>query len=264
MSTRRGFEYNREAWNTQVAKKDRWTIPVDVEAIARARLGELSILLTPAKPVPAAWFPEPLAGTKVLCLASGGGQQGPLLAAAGASVTVLDASPAQLEQDRSVAGREGLDLELVLGDMADLSRFAAETFDWIFHPCSNCFAEDIRPVWRECHRVLKPGGLLLAGFVNPVVFQADAAALREGKVIIKYSAPYSDFDHLDDPEIEKLRAAGEPLVFAHSLEAQLGGQLEAGFTLTALYEDVLGDPAIDAVMPGTIATRALKRHRAGS
>ena len=39
--------------------------------------------------MPADWFGD-LAGAPVLCLASGGGQQGPLLAAAGARVTVFD------------------------------------------------------------------------------------------------------------------------------------------------------------------------------
>ena len=96
-------------------------MPVGPEEIARARRGDWSLVLTPTKPVPADWFP-PLAGLDVLCLASGGGQQGPILAAAGANVTVFDNSPNQLAQDRLVADREGLAIETVQGDMADLSR----------------------------------------------------------------------------------------------------------------------------------------------
>ncbi len=68
------------------------------ETIARARNGDFSILLTEQKPVPREWFP-PLPGLEALCLACGGGQQGPVLAAAGANVTVLDNSPRQLDQD---------------------------------------------------------------------------------------------------------------------------------------------------------------------
>ena len=52
-------------------------------------------------------------GRDVLCLASGGGQQAPLLAAAGARVTSWDNSPQQLALDRHVAEREGLALEIV-------------------------------------------------------------------------------------------------------------------------------------------------------
>ena len=76
--------YNREAWNNRVAQKNRWTTPVIPEAIAAVRVGDWHVLLTPQKPVPRPWFPE-LVGLEVLCLASGGGQQGPILAAAGGS-----------------------------------------------------------------------------------------------------------------------------------------------------------------------------------
>jgi hypothetical protein len=34
------------------------------------------------QPIPLDWFPADLAGVAILCLASGGGQQGPVLAAA--------------------------------------------------------------------------------------------------------------------------------------------------------------------------------------
>ena len=89
--------YNREAWNREVqAGENRWTKPVDSETIARVKQGEFSILLTENIPVPHRWFP-PLKGADVLCLASGGGQQGPILAAVGARVTVFDNSPAQLK-----------------------------------------------------------------------------------------------------------------------------------------------------------------------
>ena len=136
--------YNREAWNRQVAEGNPWTIPVSSEAVAAARRGEWSIVLTPSIPVPRAWFPL-LDGADVLCLASGGGQQGPILAAAGAQVTVFDNSPRQLARDREVAEREGLGIRTVEGDMADLSAFADASFDLIVpsgleHLCARCAA----------------------------------------------------------------------------------------------------------------------------
>ncbi len=162
-------KYNQVMWDALVDLNDRWTVPVGAEVIARARRGEFSIVLTPAKPVPGEWFPN-LQGCEVLCLASGGGQQGPVLAAAGAKVTVLDNSPKQLEQDRRVAEREQLEITTVEGDMADLSVFEEASFDLIFHPCSNSFVPDVRPVWREAHRVLRTGGDLLSGFCNPIIY----------------------------------------------------------------------------------------------
>src|SRR5688572_1989939 len=161
--------YNRHAWDRNVEKGDPWTIPVSPEIIAAACQGEVSILLTPAKPVPRNWFP-PLSGCQVLCLASGGGQQAPTLAAAGARVTVLDNSPNQLAQDQFVAERESLELTTVEGDMRDLSMFRDESFDLIVHPCSNMFVPEVRPVWREAFRVLRPGGVMLAGFFNSAFF----------------------------------------------------------------------------------------------
>ena len=83
--------YNRTAWNKQVASGNQWTVPVSADMIAAARRGEWTVLLTPTKPVPSAWFPN-LKGCDLLCLASGGGQQGPIFAAAGANVTVFDNS----------------------------------------------------------------------------------------------------------------------------------------------------------------------------
>jgi ubiquinone/menaquinone biosynthesis C-methylase UbiE len=100
----------------------------------------------------------------VLCLASGGGQQGPILAAAGANVTVFDNSPAQLKQDQLVAERESLSIGTVEGDAADLSAFADASFDLIFNPVSTVFMPDVRAVWKECYRVLHPGGILMTGF----------------------------------------------------------------------------------------------------
>jgi SAM-dependent methyltransferase len=148
--------YNRHAWDRQVERGNRWTVPAGPEEIARARKGDWEIVLTPTKPVPADWFP-PLPGLDVLCLASGGGQQGPILAAAGANVTVYDNSPKQLAQDRLVADGEGLALETVEGDMADLHALPDDRFDLIVHPCSNVLVPDVRPVWREAFRVLRPG-----------------------------------------------------------------------------------------------------------
>ena len=131
-------QYNKAAWNHEVERGNKWTIPVSTIEITNARQGKWEILLTPSKPVPSNWFPE-LKDLDILCLASGGGQQGPILAAAGAKVTVIDNSPRQLEQDCLVAMRESLDLTIIEGDMTDLSMFGDQTFDVIVHPVSNIF-----------------------------------------------------------------------------------------------------------------------------
>jgi SAM-dependent methyltransferase len=251
-------EYNRRAWDRQVDEGNRWTVPVGPEVTAAARRGEWSVVLTPTEPVPRDWFP-PLAGLDVLCLASGGGQQGPVLAAAGARVTVVDNSPKQLARDREVAARDGLTIATVEGDMRDLSAFADASFELIFHPCSNGFVPDVRPVWRECFRVLRSGGVLLSGFANPLLYAFDvAAATDRGELVVKYPIPYSDLTSLTDEERRRFTDKGEPLVYGHTLNDQIGGQLAAGFVLTGLFEDRDPTHPLAKYLATFVATRALK------
>ena len=254
-------EYNRIAWDRQVEAGNPWTIPVSAAEIAEARQGRWQIVLTPTKPVPRDWFPN-LAGLDVLCLASGGGQQGPILAAAGAAVTVLDNSPAQLARDRLVADRESLAISTVEGDMADLHMFDDGSFDLIVHPVSNVFVPDVRPVWAEAYRVLRTGGVLLAGVTNPVRYLFDfELGERTGLWQVVHALPYSDLAILSEDEKRRYAEAGEPLEFGHTLEDQIGGQLTAGFVLTGFYEDRYADEGEDSLSRYTasfIATRAVK------
>ncbi len=256
-------DYNRDAWDKQVQGGNVWTQPVSPEIIANARRGEWGVLLTEQKIVPREWFvvreQSDIRGLDILCLASGGGQQAPTFAAAGARVTVLDNSPRQLAQDRLVAERDGLEIATIEGDARDLSMLADEAFDLVFHPVSNLFIPQVRPIYREAFRVLRRGGILLAGFMNPAMYLFSYDAL-DGKepLTVKYKLPYSDVEHLPKAELEKLIAKGVPLEYSHSLTDQLGGQLDAGFHLIALYEDFHRGVALSEYMPTYLATRALK------
>lgn len=245
--------YNRAAWDRYVEKKDRWTIPVTGVDLEKARSGEWQVVLTPSKPVPSEWFPE-LKGLQILGLASGGGQQGPILASRGAAVTIFDNSEKQLQQDRDISDRFGLGIKTVQGDMKDLSVFPDASFDLIFNPCSILFVEDILPVWKECYRVLKPGGILMTGLMNPLVYQ-----LEEEDLKLTYKQPYSDLYSLPEEKLEKLKREEEALLFGHSWTDQIGGQLQAGFRLTDMFEDDWnGENKLDAYMPSFMATRAMK------
>jgi SAM-dependent methyltransferase len=249
--------HNRSAWDRQVANGNRWTVPVPPELIVSARRGEWSVVLTPRQPVPRDWFGE-IAGARWLALASGGGQQAPIFAAAGADVTVLDNSSAQLAQDRFVAERDGLRLDLQLGEMTDLSRFSEGTFDLIFHPCANVFIPDVRPMWHECFRVLRRGGRLLVGFTQPVVFLFDPDEMAGGgDLMVRHQLPYADTTALSPEKLEKRIASGETLEFGHTLTDQIGGQLDAGFVLRAFYEDTFDGP-LDRYISTSAATLGVK------
>jgi len=200
--------FNRRAWDKEVKKGNQWTVPVGPEVISAARQGKWEIILTPTKPVPRAWFPEDLSGCEVLCLASGGGQQGPTLAAVGANVTVFDNSPNQLAQDRFVAERDDLAITTVEGDMRDLSAFSDESFDLIVHPVSNCFVPEIQPLWDEAFRVLRHGSALLAGFNNPLLYLFDPEKEKEGVLQVRFSLPYSDLTSVTEDERRRLLRGG--------------------------------------------------------
>jgi SAM-dependent methyltransferase len=231
-------ELNKAAWNEAVGEGENpYTKVVSPEQIVEAGQGHWALFLSDCKPVPKDWFPR-FSGLKVLCLASGGGQQAPIFAALGAEVAVLDASPRQLAQDQFVAKRDNLIIRTVEGDMADLSVFADECFDLIFNPPSTLFVPDLEPVWRECYRVLRAGGLLMTGFMNPDEFIFDEVALDdEGVFVVKHSLPYVEHETLNRKELERRIDDKEMFHFSHTMEAQLGGLTQAGFVITSFYED---------------------------
>lgn len=233
----------REGWE--------WGKPISHEVYKKAVNGEWDVYLTPTKTVPHEWFGS-LKGKKILGLASGGGQQMPIFSALGANCTVLDYSPLQLESERLVAEREGYNIRIIRGDMTKSLPFADEEFDMIFHPVSNCYVEDVRYIWKECFRVLKPGGYLLTGTDHYVNYIVDA----EEKQII-YELP---FNPLRNPEqMKQLEADDAGVQFSHSLEEQIGGQLEAGFMLLALYEDTNGEGRLHELhIPTFLAMRSRK------
>lgn len=229
-----------------------WGKPVSHEVYQAACEGNWDVLLTPTKPVPHDWFGN-LKGKAILGLASGGGQQMPIFAALGAKCTVLDYSKAQLESERMVAQREGYEIEIVHADMTKPLPFPDGSFDLIFHPVSNCYVEQVEPIWRECARVLKPGGVLLAGLDNGVNFWFDEKEER-----LTYTMP---FNPLVNPQHRKLLEEQDGgMQFSHSIDEQIGGQLRAGLCLTDIYEDVNGEGNLnDHNIPTFWATRAVKK-----
>jgi hypothetical protein len=145
--------------------------------------------------------------------------------------------------------------------MADLSVFSDAQFDLIVHPISNVFVPDVGPVWREVFRVLRPGGSLLAGFMNPVYYLFDSFALERGELRVTHRIPYSDQDSLTDKERAMLAEQNAPLEFGHTLDDQIGGQIAAGFVLTGFYEDTDPETILGKHISSYVATKATKPAR---
>lgn len=244
-------DINAETIDRWIEEGWQWGKPISHEAFLKAKRGEWEVFLTPTKPVPHAWLGE-LKGKKILGLASGGAQQMPVFSALGADCTVFDLSAKQIESELAVARREGYSIRALQGDMTKPLPFRDGEFDLIFHPVSNCYVQSVRPIWRECFRVLKPGGVLLSGvdlFINHMVDEAEEKIVN--------TLP---FDPLQNPDqMRQLEQQDAGVQFSHSFEEQIGGQLEAGFTLLDLYEDTNGEGRLHEMhIPTFLAMRARK------
>jgi SAM-dependent methyltransferase len=229
-----------------------WGVPVSHETYVKALQGNWDVVLTPLKPVPKEWFPS-FEDCRILGLASGGGQQMPIFSALGAMCTVMDYSQKQLDSEAMVANREGYSINMVKGDMTERFPFEDESFDMIFHPVSNCYIEDVYHVWNECYRVLKKGGLLIAGMDNGMNYIFD-----DEETTLTNKLP---FNPLKDRELYNICINNDyGIQFSHTIEEQIGGQLKAGFQITDLYEDTNGDGKLHEYnVPTYMATRAIKK-----
>ena len=172
---------------------------------------------------------------------------------AGVVLATTGYSEAQLQSERIVAEREGYSINIVRVDMTKPLPFDDGSFDMIFHPVSNCYVEEVEPIWRECYRVLQPGGVLLAGFDTGINY----LFAGEDETSVVNSLP---FNPLKNPEyMRQLEEFDGGVQFSHTLEEQIGGQLRAGFRLTDLFEDTNGEGRLhDLNIPSFIATRAVR------
>ena len=254
-------EHNAKAWDEESIEESEWCTPVKSDTIKRAIQGDWQIKLTPKKYVPSEWLGD-VREKFILCLGSGGGQQAPVLSAAGAHVVSLDISAEQLAKDEMVALRDGLFLRTVKGDMSDLSGFSGGAFDYIVSAVSNIFVPDIQTIWDQCGRVLVPGGTLITGIMNPSFFMFDhKKATDTGQLTVEYKLPYSDIESIPSKKLKDLIDNDVPIVFSHSLDEQIGGLIRAGFVINGFYEDWWTDEAtpLNKYSPTTMVIRALKQ-----
>ncbi len=199
---------------------------------------------------PLGWLGSSIQGWRVLCLAAGGGRHGPLYAAAGAVVTVVDLSAGMLQLDREVALKRKLDLTAVQCSMDDLSIFDTGEFDLVVHPVSTCYVPDIRPVYRQVANVLRAGGLYVSQHKQPTNLQTDLEPHGEGYVIAHH---YYRDEHLPDfVGKSALRETGTR-EYLHRWEQLIGWMCHCGFVIEDLVEPM---HARSGAEPGTRGHRS--------
>lgn len=202
-----------------------WTASATKEALDSARKGNLVVSFYDKK-VPDEWLYN-IKDKKVLCLAGAGGLQAPLLACAGADVTVLDISEKMLDKDRELAESEKLPIEIVKGNMCYLSQFSNDTFDMVINPPSLMYVPNLDVVFDEVYRVTKTGGEFIIMAPNPINYLCDWIDTEDGgyyKAVHKM--PWCSKDYDDSDWIE----------YGHTMEEYLGGLLKSGFVINGYKE----------------------------
>ena len=207
-----------------------WTAGVSQEQLQAARDGKLRLQFFD-RDVPTEWLKD-IRNKKVLCLAGAGGLQAPLLACAGAKVTVIDISNKMLDKDREIAKSENLQIDIVKGNMCDLSMFSNDSFDYIINPPSLMYVPDVSVVFRECYRVLNQGGVFIMMAPSPINYVCDYIDDEHGgyyKAV--HRMPFCSKDYDDSEWIE----------YGHTMEAYLGGLIECGFLISGYVECQMDD-----------------------
>lgn len=219
------FEQVEKNIDNLVVNDADWTASATKEALDAARNGNL-VLDFYDKKIPDEWLTG-IKDKKVLCLAGAGGLQAPLLACAGANVTVLDISDKMLAKDRELAKSENLSIEIVKGNMCDLSQFSDSTFDMVVNPPSLMYIPNLSVVFEEVYRVTKSGGEFIIMAPNPVNYLCDWVNDEEGgyyKAV--HTMPWCSKDYDDSDWIE----------YGHTMEEYLGGLTKCGFAIDGYIE----------------------------
>jgi SAM-dependent methyltransferase len=231
-------DHNRSAWNARVAKKQRFTQPAADEA-----------LNNPLTRLDTAWLGSDLSGKRLLCLASGGGRQSALYAAAGAQVTVVDISSEMLALDRQVAAERGFNFRVIETSMDDLSMLEPASFEIVVQPVSTCYVPDVVAVYRQVARVITPGGIYISQHKQPASLQAGITPSAGG---YELTEPYYRQGPLPPVVASPHREEGT-LEFLHRWEELIGGLCRSGFVVEDLVEPLHAKP--DAP-PGSFADRS--------
>lgn len=217
------LKHNREAWN-RMAGHDH----------ALTRVAREEEFQDPLKVIDASgWLTGGIAGWNVLCLAAGGGRHGPLYAAAGARVTVVDLSPAMLENDRRVAELRKLPVRTIEASMDHLPMLADGEFDLVIHPVSTCYLPRIDRVFREVARVTRGGGLYVSQHKQPVNLQASLETYA-GRYVIEHA--YYDPAPVASAAQPSMLREPHAREYVHSWAAILGGICRSGFQIEDVSE----------------------------
>lgn len=226
-----------------------------------------------------------LEGARVLALAAGGGWDAVVFAKLGAETTLFDISRRQLATVRELARREGVrivrsarrpmaagSLRFAQGNMKDLSRFPASSFDVVWHCHSLVFVDDAPRVLGEVGRVLAPGGTYVLSTMHPTTLRLygtyDGRGWRPLQPYFESGPVPHEDEHAGVWEFGRKKVVAPTLEFAHTFETIVNGLAAAGTVVDGLWEfspeppDPRAAPGSDehleSIFPAFIEVRARK------
>jgi SAM-dependent methyltransferase len=233
---------NRRFWDRLVRDGNVYTRPwldLDIDMLRAFAAGDIEVLPEPYAYVYPPDVFEHVAGKRVLCLATGGGQQSAVFGLLEADVTVLDLSEGQLAADRRTADHYGYEVNLIHGDMRDLSALPEGAFDLVYQAISMVFVPDPREVYGGVARVLRSGGLYRLGACNPAT-----------EIVEESSWDGSGYRILE-PYAGGRIVGADAFEFRHLLSDTFNGLVEAGLMIRGVWEDPRHLSVTTGAAPGT-------------
>lgn len=170
-------------------------------------------------------------GKSVLEIGCGGAFNGIVLAKQGALVSGLDLSEEQLKQAAKNAGNQGAKIDLFQGSMENLSAFKSNSFDIVISIMAMIYVGNIKQVFKEVKRVLKPNGVFIYSAGHPIY---DVVLDNQFKDINSCNISY--YDEWENRFKWKPEEENEFVEFIRPLSSEINSIAEAGLFIERFIE----------------------------
>jgi ubiquinone/menaquinone biosynthesis C-methylase UbiE len=175
-----------------------------------------------------------VSGKRVLDLGCGAGENAIVLARKGAHVIALDTSNGQLALAKKLADAAEVRVELHESDAADLAFLRADSIDLALAVNVLGEIEDIDRVFRQVHRVLRPGAAFVFSLDHPVALAIGRSDVMPGELplgALELRRSYFDVGPLEvTREDERIR------VYARTMADVFAALHRAGYRVDMLLE----------------------------
>ena len=173
-------------------------------------------------------------GKRILDLGCGSGENAVVFAKQGAHVIAVDRSIAQLQLARKLADEAETRVEFHESDVADLAFLRADSIDMAFSTCVLGEVEDIDRLFRQVHRLLRPGAPFIFSIEHPMALAVgreldEPGALPLGRMEVRRS-------YFDPAPVEVTRDEERVLVFPRTAADVFAALHRAGYRVDMLLE----------------------------